>query len=50
MDYRFYLLDNNGKIKSADVVECPTDAVALEEAERRLATCGEPEVEVWDRA
>lgn len=47
--YRYYLLGEDGKINLAEVVECPTDAAALEMAERRLASCGYPAIEVWDR-
>jgi len=48
MNYRFYELGNDGRIKRAEVIECSTDAVALEEAERRLLTCGYPAIEVWE--
>jgi hypothetical protein len=47
--YRCYLLGEDGKIKRAEVIECSTDAAALEEAERRLETCGYSEIEVWDK-
>jgi hypothetical protein len=47
--YRCYFLGEDGKIKNAEFVESPTDAVALERAERRLASCGHPAIEVWDR-
>jgi hypothetical protein len=47
--YRFYLLGIDGKIKSAEVIECLTDAAALEEAERRFATGGCPAIEIWDK-
>jgi hypothetical protein len=50
MMYRCYLIGHDGKIKSSAVIECPTDAAAMEEAERRLATCGVPAIEVWDKA
>ncbi len=49
MAYRCFLLDNDGKFRNSEVIECPTDAAALEEAERRLATCGYPAIEVWDK-
>ena len=48
--YRCYLLGEDGKIKRSEIIECPTDAAALKEAERRLATCGYPKIEVWDKA
>ena len=48
--YRCYLLGEDDKIKRAEVIECPTDAAALQEAERRLATCERPAIEVWDKA
>lgn len=50
LTYRCYSLGQDGKIKSAEVVECPTDAAALEEAERRLATSEYPSIEVWQQA
>jgi hypothetical protein len=48
--YRCYLLDEDGHIRKSQVIECPTDAAALEEAERRLATGDCPAIEVWDKA
>jgi hypothetical protein len=48
--YRCYLLGGDGKIKRAEVIECPTDAAALQEAERRFVTCEHPSIEVWERA
>jgi len=47
--YRYYLLGDDGKISRADVVECPSDAAALEMAEQRLPNCGYPAIEIWDR-
>jgi hypothetical protein len=47
--YRCYFLSEDDKIKSFEIIECASDAAALEEAERRLATCGYPAIEVWDR-
>jgi hypothetical protein len=49
-DYRCYLLGQDGYIKGSQVIECPTDAAALEEAQRRLATAECAAIEVWDRA
>jgi hypothetical protein len=48
--YRCYLLGEDDKIKSAEVIECATDAAALQQAKRRLATCEHPMIEVWDKA
>jgi hypothetical protein len=49
MNYRLYVLGNDGRINRAPkVVECPNDAVALEEAKRSLLTCGYLAIEVWD--
>jgi phosphatidylserine/phosphatidylglycerophosphate/cardiolipin synthase-like enzyme len=48
--YRCYLLGEDDKIKSAEVIESATDAAALQEAKRRLATCEHPMIEVWDKA
>jgi hypothetical protein len=48
--YRFYFLGQDGKIKSAEDIECPTDTDALAEAERRLAAGTYPAIEVWERA
>jgi hypothetical protein len=47
--YRCYLLGEDGKIKRYEVIESPTDAAVLEEAEQRLATCGYPAIEVWEK-
>ena len=49
MAYRCYLLGEDGKIKSVEVIECQTDAAALEEAKRRLITSKYPMIEVWDK-
>lgn len=48
--YRCYFLGEDGKIKNAEVIECPTDAAALQEAEQKLATSQYPTIEVWDKA
>jgi hypothetical protein len=48
--YRCYLIAEDGKIKGAEVIQCPTDAAALEQAQRRLAGCGYPMIEVWHKA
>ena len=48
--YRCYLLGEDGKIKGAEIIECATDAAALDEAERRLAADEYPAIEVWDMA
>ena len=48
--YRCYLLDEDGHIRNSQVIECLTDAAALEEAERRLATADCSAIEVWDKA
>jgi hypothetical protein len=48
--YRCYFLGEDGKIKNSEMIECPTDAAALEEAERRLAACDYPAIEVWEMA
>jgi hypothetical protein len=47
--YRCYFLTEDDKIKSFEIIECASDAAALEEAGRRLVTCGYPAIEVWDR-
>ena len=47
--YRCYMLGNDGRICLAEAIDCLTDDAALEAAKRRLATCGHPEIEVWDR-
>jgi hypothetical protein len=47
--YRCYLLDEDDKIKGVEIIECSTDAGALEEAGRRLSNHGWPAIEVWDR-
>jgi hypothetical protein len=48
--YRCYSLGEDGKIRSAVNIQCPSDAAAIKEAERRLATCGYPAIEVWQGA
>ena len=48
--YRCYLLDEDGHIKNVQVIECATDAAALEAAQRRLAAADCPAIEVWDKA
>ncbi|HEY1258631.1 MAG TPA: hypothetical protein VGF34_05225 [Stellaceae bacterium] len=49
--YRFYFLGSDDKIKkSAELIECPTDAAALAEAEQKLVTSEYHAIEVWDRA
>jgi hypothetical protein len=48
--YRCYSLGEDGKIRSAINIQCPSDAAAIEEAELRLAACGYPAIEVWQRA
>lgn len=50
MAYRCYFLSEDDKIKGFEIIECPSDTAALERAEQRLATCGYPAIEVWDRA
>jgi len=47
--YRCYLLDANGHITNSQVIECSTDADALQEAQRRLAAAECPGIEVWDK-
>jgi hypothetical protein len=47
--YRCYLLGEDGKIKRSVVIESPSDAAAVEEAERRLMTYEYPMIEVWDK-
>jgi len=48
--YRCYLLGEDGHIQNSDVIECATDADALAEAERLLATVECAAIEVWDKA
>jgi hypothetical protein len=48
--YRCYFVGEDDKIKGAEVIECSTDAAALQEAERRLAASKHPMIEVWDKA
>ena len=45
--YRFYRLDLNGRVFSAEDCEAPDDPAALEAAR---AFCGQTEVEVWQEA
>jgi hypothetical protein len=48
--YRCYFLSGDDKIKGVEVIECPTDTAALQQAEQTLATCGHPAIEVWHKA
>src|SRR6185312_9198641 len=48
--YRCYFLGGDSKIKSAEVIECATDADALEAAKQKIATSDYPTIEVWNRA
>jgi hypothetical protein len=49
--YRCYFLGSDDKIKkSAEVIECSTDAAALAEAKRKLVLSAYHAIEVWDRA
>jgi hypothetical protein len=47
---RRHFLGEDGKIKSADNFEAPTDSAALEAAEQMLAGSKYPQIEVWERA
>ena len=49
--YRCYFLGSDDKIKkSAEIIECSTDAAALAEAKRKLVASAYHAIEVWDRA
>ncbi len=47
--YRCYLLDDNEKIKRSEIIECATDAAAVEEAVRKFVSHGYPTIEVWEK-
>jgi hypothetical protein len=47
--YRYYLLGDDGKICRVEVVECSSDAAALQLAKQRLPGCEFPAIEIWDR-
>jgi hypothetical protein len=46
-NYRLYLLDGGGHIRSAIVLDCPDDATAILQAERQGKF---PAMELWERA
>jgi hypothetical protein len=50
MTYRCFFLGADNKIKEAEIIECATDAAALEEAEQKLAASKYLAIEVWDGA
>ena len=47
--YRYYFLDSAGHIADFHLIECETDNQAQVRADRLLAACGYPGIEVWDR-
>jgi len=47
--YRCYLLDDDEKIKKSEIIECLTDAAALEEAVRKFVSDGYPIIEIWEK-
>jgi hypothetical protein len=47
--YRFYYLDPDDRIKSADVFHCDSDAEARARADQLLAASQYAGVDVWDR-
>ena len=47
--YRCYFLDTAGHIFTNDVIECESESEVQACADRLLAVCGHPGIEVWDR-
>jgi len=47
--YRYYFLDSADHITDFHLIECETDGQAQVRADRLLAACGYPGIEVWDR-
>jgi hypothetical protein len=46
--YRYYFLDSADHIADFHLIECETDRQAQTRADRLLAACGYPGIEVWD--
>lgn len=47
--YRYCLLDSADHVAEFHLIECETDSQAQARADRLLAACGYPSIEVWDR-
>jgi len=46
--YRYHFLDSADHIAEFHLIECETDRQARTRADRLLAACGYPSIEVWD--
>ena len=46
--YRYYFLDSADHIADFHLIQCETDSQAQVRADRLLAACGYPSIEVWD--
>ena len=47
--YRCYYLNADDHVAATDFIACDTDAQVGARADRLLAACGYPSIEVWDR-
>jgi hypothetical protein len=47
--FRFCFLDSTDRVAEFHLIECETDGQAQTRADRLLAACGYPSIEVWDR-
>ena len=47
--YRYIFLDSSDHVADYHVIDSETDAQAQARADRLLAACGYPGIEVWDR-
>ena len=47
--YRCYFLDPADHVAATDIIVCETDTLVQARADRMLAACGYPGLEVWDR-
>ena len=48
LSYRCFLLDSSNHIVANDLIECETETEVQACADRLLAACGYPGIEVWD--
>ena len=48
--FRFCFLDSTDRVTEFHLIECETDGQAQIRADRLLAACGYPVIEVWDQS
>jgi hypothetical protein len=49
LSYRCYFLDSGDHVAATELIHCETDGQAQIWADRPLAACNHPGIEVWDR-